>query len=338
MPHRLWIDGERAAMMYVGEDPWHGLGTKLAEPATAEQAIVAAKLDWQVKKIPLYAWADPVAYPIEGKYTVVPEDRWGKQDCPTFGIVSGSYRPLQNREAFEFFDPIVGEGAAVYHTAGALDEGQRIWLLAKLPDDIVVADDDITNKYLLLSNCHDGTGSVQIKFTPVRVVCHNTLTIAFKDRGRTVRVPHTRNMKERLKTAQENMQIIQTGFKDVEEAFGRMLAVKMDDKRLVAYLKLVFPDPATKKHDQAAFDKVERNRKRAERLFTNGIGNTKPRVAGTLWAAYNGVTEMVDHDRGQRTADQHLQHIWFGSGFSCKLRAYQAAQRLLQDLQDAKVS
>ncbi len=134
MARDLFIEDGQASMFYIGGPPWHGLGTRLSEPATAEQAIQAARLDWEVVKKPIYAVGDTVAHPLENK----------------------------------------GEGAAVYHTAGALGKGERVWILAKLQADIQVVDGDITHKYLLLSNSHAGDGCVQIKFTPVRVVCQNT--------------------------------------------------------------------------------------------------------------------------------------------------------------------
>jgi len=166
MAHELLINDGEASMMYVGEVPWHGLSTKLDRPATAEEAICAAKLDWEVEKKPLCFRDGSRNPPVPDRYVVVPGRGWDGDTRPVFGIVSKSFQPLQNREAFSFFDPIVGKDAAVYHTAGALGEGERIWILAKLPDHIRVIGDDITDKYLLLSNSHDGHGAVQIKFTP----------------------------------------------------------------------------------------------------------------------------------------------------------------------------
>jgi len=328
MAHRIYIDDGKAAMMYVGQEPWHGLGTKLEHPATAEEAIKAAHLDWTVKKIPLYAWGEGVAYPIDDKFTVVPVHLWGQEKCPTFGIVGRDYTPMQNHEAFQFFDPIVGEGAAIYHTAGALDEGRRIWLLAKLPSDIEVAAGDITHKYLLLSNSHDGTGSVQIKFTPTRVVCHNTLTMALQEGESAIRVPHTRDINERLKAARENLHLINTKYEEIERVMTDMARVMMEG-RLANYLKLVFPDPPSSK-DRREFERMEEQRRRAAVLFTKGKGNDLKGVAGSLWAAYNGITEMIDHGRNRRTPEQHLEHIWFGGGCNVKIRAYEVAKQQMQ--------
>jgi phage/plasmid-like protein (TIGR03299 family) len=325
-------------MFYADEVPWHGLGTRLEGPATAQEAISAARLDWPVIKIPLYAGGDGERKRhVPGRFAIVPAHRWGKDDCPVFGIVGSDYTPLQNHEAFEFFDSIVGDGAAIYHTAGALGDGERIWILAKLPSDIEVAGSDVASKYLLLSNSHDGNNSVQIKFTPIRVVCQNTLTMAL-GRGPTVRVVHTRDVHERLRQSQKLLGLINNRFSRIEEVFKKTPQVKMSEKRLSVFLNRVFPNP----QEPEARDSIEeryhqelmraqQNRLWATYFFENGKGNKEKPVAGTLWAAYNGITELVDHRcRPNQLDDRRLDSIWFGDGYLIKARAYRAAEDMVR--------
>jgi Domain of unknown function (DUF932) len=161
MAHNIYIDDGRASMMYAGEAPWHGLGTDVSQNVTAAEAISAANLDWEVAKLPLYATNGMHGVQVEGKYATVRADKLGKPDCRTFGIAGESYTPLQNKDAFAFFDTIVRDKkAAIYHTAGALGNGERIWILAKLPNSIRVAGKDIPDKFLLLSNSHNATSGV----------------------------------------------------------------------------------------------------------------------------------------------------------------------------------
>jgi phage/plasmid-like protein (TIGR03299 family) len=147
---------------------------------------------------------------------------------------------LQNHEAFEFFDPIVGGGEAIYHTAGALGEGERVWILAKLPGEIRVIGDDITHNFLLLSNSHDGNSDVQIKFTPIRVVCENTLTQALRE-GPSLRIAHTRDVRERLRLAASMLNAIKVRFSELEGVFSRMAEDRMDQSRMTRYFRDVFP-------------------------------------------------------------------------------------------------
>lgn len=264
---------------------------------------------------------------VPDKYVVVPGQGWMRRSRPTFGIVSKSFVPLQNREAFSFFDPIVGKGAAIYHTAGALGDGERIWILAKLPSQIRVVGDDITDKYLLLSNSHDGHGAVQIKFTPIRVVCNNTLTLALS-RGPTIRVTHTRDMRERLKQADRMLGIIHKRYEALAETFQGMVRVQMANGQLSHYLSQVFPSPPDP-DNKAAVKRVGYHRACAEHLFVHGAGADMPGVPGTLWAAYNGVTEYVDHRAMKTSADGRLNSVWFGDGYLAKARAFAAAKTML---------
>lgn len=243
-------------------------------------------------------------------------------------MVGADYTPLQNHEAFEFFDPIVGKGAAIYHTAGALGKGERVWVLAKLPSDIHVVGDDIAEKFLLLSNSHDGSSSVQIKFTPIRVVCQNTLTMALSY-GRTLRVPHRKDLHERLRDAERSLGIIHKRFDELEHTFQSMAQVQINQRKLDEYLSLVFPNPQDPEN-RRTFESAERNREAASTLFDEGFGNRLPGAAGTLWAAYNGVTQLVDHRATRQTPDSRLTSIWFGDGYLVKARAFQIADLKLK--------
>jgi phage/plasmid-like protein (TIGR03299 family) len=328
--HNLSIcaDG-KAEMMYVGEMPWHGLGTKLAKPPTAEEAIRAAHLDWGVLKQQLYVGDEH--RPLPGQYAIVREDRWARNEDAILGTVGQEYSPMQNSEAFRFFDPIIKTGDAFYESAGALKNGERVWVMAKLKDDIEIARDDNVARFLLLSNAHDGTGSVQVKFTPVRVVCRNTLNEALS-RGPAIRVTHTRDMAVRVEDAAHVvLATIQQHFDDLGNSFRAMLEVQMSNASLNSYLKAIFHDPIRGKderHYKRAVAQAQRDRVEAGRLFSGGKGNDLLGVRGSLWAAYNGVNEYVDFHRAAHRDSKWLENIWFGGASSIKERALDEALKL----------
>ena len=319
MSANLLIQNGQASMFYINEVPWHGLGVKLNGPATAEEAITAAQLDWPVIKLPLTAGSKHL--PVPDKFAMVRKTgQLVQKTDPVLGVVGKDYTPLQNRDAFKFFDPIVGQDAAVYHTAGALGQGERVWILAKLPGQIRVVGDDISEKYLLLSNSHDGKSSVQIKFTPVRVVCQNTLTMALSD-GAVYRVIHHADVQSRLEQAHQMLGLINERFDDLEQTFQAMSRVKMDSNRLSEYLATVYPDSK----EPEKMELVKRERDWSQYFFDQGRGNRELGAAGTLWAAFNGVTEWQDHRKSRQNADQRLVSSWFGGAYQTKARAYSVA-------------
>ncbi len=323
MPHNLAVNSRtgQVSMMFYGESPWHGFGNKLDHPATSAEAIRASGLDWEVVKQPLYVKTGQNYRKAEDKYMMIRADQLEKG--PEFGIVSSDYTPLQNLEAFNFFDDIVGQGAAIFHTAGALGKGERVWILAKLPDSIRIIGDDVCDKYLLLSNSHDGRSSVQMKFTPIRVVCQNTLTMAL-NQGRTVRISHTGNIQARMRQARELLGFIHTRYDEIAQGFKAMTQIKMGKERLDQYYRIIFPDPRDPR-DENALKRSVQNRVTAEWYYRNGKGNQEKGVIDTLWAAYNSVTEMADYYQWTLNSEQRLNNIWFGSGYLTKARAYSTA-------------
>ncbi len=323
MSHELAMTDNRPSMMYTGEVPWHRLGTRLDEPATASEAIEAAGLDFEVELTRLVTIND---IPVPDKLAVVRED-----SHTILGVVGNTYRPVQNRECFGFLDAIVEDGSLRYHTAGALGKGERIWMLAKLPDDIRVKNsDDITEKYLLLSNSHDGSSSLRVFFTPIRVVCANTLAIAARNgRGQGVSIVHKGNLTSKVRQAQEVLGLAKRFYDDAEEQINRLAWHYPSLRQLEEYFRQVYPDSP-----DGESTRTKNVRQEMLRLFEEGIGHDMPDIRHTTWTALNAVTEFVDHYRSTRgktsldRASNRLESAWFGSGARIKERAWELALKM----------
>jgi phage/plasmid-like protein (TIGR03299 family) len=334
MAHDLSRDADgNVEMMFVGQMPWHDLGTKLENPpANAEQAVKAARLHWSVAKKQLYVGDEH--RPLPGEYAVVREDRWARnEEGAIFGTVKHDYQMLQNTEAFTFFDPIVEAKLAFYETAGALGNGERVWVMARITSDQEIVPGDSVSKYLLLSNRHDGRGAIHVKFTPVRVVCRNTLNQAL-EHGPTLRVAHTLSMKDKLKEVAQAVKRINDRFNELGAAFRRFAGTDLTTQHLNKYLQLVFPEPKRLSDDsiyRRAMRQMQDDRNGGKRLFETGKGNAIKGVAGTLWAAYNGVAEYVDFYKYKTGDRKWLETIWFGAGDAIKTRAFEAALRFDQE-------
>lgn len=312
---------------YYGEEPWHGLGTPVPMGVTADEMIRAAGLDWSVDVRPARGAKEINSKGEYSRYEVFRAARPNTQEAEIlFGVVSRRYQPLQNTEAFAFFDHIVGKKKAYFETAGALGEGERIWVMARMPGAMEIVRGDECLKYLLLSNTHTGEGSVIAKFTSVRVVCQNTLIMAMEDGQKTYRVRHSKKMQFRLDELAEFMAITQDVYLKTEERFRRLATINMKGDRLETYFKAVYPlsEPQKKKGE-----KPERWAFLTE-LFEGQPDLQLPGVRGTLWAAYNAVTTFEDYKQPQQEEiqEQRLERTWFGGGADIKLRALDKAQEL----------
>lgn len=304
-------------MFYVGEVPWHGLGIHLDNPPdTWQEAVVLAGLDWEVEKRKVYFDSHGNPSEFAGKYATV-----RTSDEKPLGIIGTKYAPLQNREAFEFMDGIVGTGKVTYDTAGALRGGAIVWALAKLQGQICVVGDDVVDKYLLLSNSHDGSRVVQVALTPIRVVCMNTLNMAtFNEGTQQFRVRHTTNVLKGIRDAAEQLGMLNKQFDEVAEVY-QFLASKQvpSSAKLEKYVEGIFPGDS--KRAQNIRDNVVY-------LFEHGRGNDLPGVRHSWWAAYNAVTERTDHrgdGKNDSRRDNALRSAWFGAGEAQKQQALTAA-------------
>jgi len=310
------MPGYVESMFYTGQTPWHGIGVALENPPTAEEAIQVAGLNWKVEKRPLFT-------PRRSKTDLVEVPAFSavvrRDNKRVLGVVGKTWQPLQNRDAFAFFDPFVETGVADYHTAGSLRDGQQVWVLAKLRGDpMTVVRGDEVEKFLLLSNSHDGKAAINVRFTPVRVVCWNTLSMAESDDANPfLRIRHTGNLKQTMQRVQQVVDVTNRTFAATLERY-RWLA-KRQVRNIHRYVLDVLQVPDDAEKPPRALDNIVE-------LFEAGRGQENPKVRGTYWAGYNAVTEWVDHQRGREGT--RLAAAWYGEGRHLKQRALAVATEL----------
>ena len=219
-------------MFYTREKPWHGLGIGVKEAPTSEGALRLAGLDWQVIQQPVQTTN---GIPLNGFYANVRET-----DGRILGVVTDKYKVVQNADAFAFTDSLLGEGVT-YETAGSLQEGKKVWLLAKLPQRYIISGDEIT-PYLVFSNTHDGSGAIKVAMTPIRVVCNNTLNLALTQAKRIWSTVHTGNLNEKMQDARQTLLYADNYMAELGKAFERLNRIKVTDRQVLDYINCLFPD------------------------------------------------------------------------------------------------
>lgn len=296
----------QGTMAYAGETPWHKLGVQFAEPFTAEEALEAAKLNFNVGVGKLHHFDDK-GLPIEEKdYRRTFNETTGD----TLGIVGTRFQPLQNRDAFAFFDTLLGEGCR-YETAGALGKGHMIWLLAATPEEWSVVPGDPIKRFIMLANGHDGRGAVTARFTDVRAVCQNTVWAAFKDAKATVSLMHTAKVAERLQIAAQVMKQNAEHLMATKQAMGALAACRIDDAWIDGYIKALFGDPKTM--GKAGVTRWESKRNLLVDLTQNGLGTEIDGVKGTAYGAYQAAIEYVDHHWPTRESTDRAEAMIAGT-------------------------
>ena len=332
MSHELSVNKDgQIEMFYFGQKPWHGLGTELPELATSVQALQAAHLDWNVELRPCLTSVqnegNDEIIEIADKKVVVRTD-----SNLVLGVVGSQYTPLQNVDAFDFFDAVVGEKLAIYETAGALFQGRRVWMLAKIPGEMLIQSvkEDAVEKYLLFMTAHDGTMSVRMLFSPVRVVCNNTLTIALS-RGSSdgIAIRHTTNIQAKIDIARQALGFAVQQYAQLETTFNEMAMKRLEKDVYQEYLKTLIPD----NEEAENHTRTQNMREEIEEKYHNEK-NTLEGMQETVWAAYNSVVEYVDHGRTIRNTsgsygENRMASLVYGSGAQLKQKALVEAKKLL---------
>ena len=288
-------------MFYTGATPWHGLGEKLEEAPTISEAIEQSGLNWEVGTKDLVT-VDGQPVPARATYR--------KSDNSILGVVGPRYVPLQNKDAFEWFQPFVDAGECSLHTGGSLSDGQKVWVLAQLNRDpsTVVAGDEV-HKFILLSNSHDGTTAIRVGYTPIRVVCVNTLAFAHNHAdSKLLRIRHTRSAQGKLDNVRDIMDNINAQFEATAEQYRFLASRDFNQRDVQKYVKVLLG--IDKKPEE---DIKTRTRKIMDEILgtIEGPKQSMPGVRGTWWAAYNGFNEYLNYTKGRNT-NNRLESLWFG--------------------------
>ncbi|MFV8367801.1 DUF932 domain-containing protein [Flavobacterium sp. XS1P27] len=329
MAHNINFNSEtgRYSFFSVKEKAWHGLGQIVEQYPTSEEAIKFAGLDYEVVKSPLFTKGSGIiqtadSIEIGSNELEVPNyfANIRTDNNAVLGVVGKDYHIVQNREAFNFFDAIVGGSQGIlYETAGALGQGERIFITAKLPDYIRVGNgDDVTEKYIFLTTSHDGSGSITAAFTPIRIVCQNTLNASLRSMSNVVRIKHTSGAKQHLENAHKVMGLADTLSNQLEGIFNQWAKVKVTDQAVKKLIQLALcPNRETldllKKGAEDEVSTVFKNVVQDAFAYamtsdTQQMDTTK----GTLFGAYNAVTGYYQNVRNYKDDEAKLQSIVMG--------------------------
>ncbi len=315
MSHEVEMVDGVAQMAYAGETPWHGLGTKVEPDLSPIQIMSKAGLDWSVEK---EAMTTASGIEIEGKKALV-----RSSDKKVLDVVGDGWNPVQNKDAFEFFSEYTLAGDMEMHTAGSLKGGQMVWALAKVKESFDILGGDQVDSYLLFSNPHKYGKAIDVRFTPIRVVCNNTLSMSLgMNAANSVTMNHRNEFNPDM--VKEQMGIASEKFAKYKEMAQFLSTKRFSMDSLVQYYNEVFPRTYKGKKDISVKDFAD--------LSTNGqkahsFLETQPGAhfgEGSWWQALNSVTYLTDHKMG-REVDSRLSSAWFGANQTRKIRAVEKA-------------
>lgn len=312
------------SMAYVGKPPWHGLGQPISPDLTPREVQTATGLDWQVEKVPLHY---PVDKTMDGQVRWKPSGSFAlvrSTDRRCLDTVKAAWKPVQNSDAFEFFDSFVKAGDLKMETAGSLSNGRMVFALAKANASFRLerAWADVTECYLLFTNPHVYGQSVDIRFTPIRVVCHNTLTMALGQRNSEYRVGFAHRNKFCPEDAQRLVRQMIDRLEGYKEKANFLASKRYNDLDLESYFREVFKPTVPPRNQPPDETPKTRNAALAMEIVEHQPGHEH--APGTWWNAFNAVTYLTDHAIG-RSQETRLATAWYGAGKTRKVRGLNLA-------------
>lgn len=281
-------------MAYVREVPWHGLGTCVEEAMTSADALRLSGLDWQVvqKNIQVCGGAKIESFKANVRST----------DNSVLGVVSDRYKIVQNVDAFNFTDALIG-GDVRYETAGSLQNGRKVWMLAKMPSRDVIGDE--VAPYLCFSNTHDGSGAIRVCMTPIRVVCNNTLNLALSTAQRAWSTKHVGNIDQKMQEARMCLDLADSYMGELASYADRLANTTISDERLDKILSEMFPVD-----DDDSIRKKNSVQKAKDEFM---VCYFRPDIAAYLHTAYgvvNAMSDMVSHSAPLRQTNSYKENNW----------------------------
>lgn len=284
------------SMFSVREKPWHGLGTVVMEAPSSEDALKLAGLDWNVVQEPIYTNFNEL---IEGyKANVRDSDR------KVLGVVSDRYKVVQNVDAFSFTDELLGKGVR-YETAGSLQEGKKVWLLARLPREYIIAGERIS-PYLVFSNTHDGSGSVKVAITPVRVVCNNTLNLALDTAKRSFSMIHTGNIQDKIQEAKDTLSLAENYMDCLGIEFEKLRRQKLSDEQVKEYVELLLP----MEKDSTPTQSKNILRLREDMMKRYYIAPDLKNIEANAYRFINAVSDFATHSNPLRRTANYNENLF----------------------------
>ena len=315
------------SMAYVGQEPWHGLGNKLAPKQPLQTWAKAAGMDWSIEEAEVRFVAGNKNL---GSIHAFPEQKvlYRSDNKAPLSVVSARYQVVQPAEILEFYRDLTEHSGFELETAGVLKDGKKLWALARTGQSVTLKGKDTVNGYVLLATACDGTLATTAQHTSVRVVCNNTLQIALGDSAGAVKVGHrsqfdAQAVKRQLGIAVSSWDAFMVRMKALSER-------KMSDAAAERFLRRVLTYPTTSPANRDVLAVNERAIKAVAELYSGrGKGADLASASGTAWGLLNAVTEYVDHRRRARSDDHRRDAAWFGSGATLKDRAWEDALKLV---------